>query len=99
MGAMLAGFAGVSGKNVTDIFANALYFPSMCLTQVLAELPAFTVAERQLLVRRAIELDEPPLTAADEDLVRNRLAEHERDPSTAVAYVGKRMIAGGRMIV
>jgi hypothetical protein len=50
-------------------------------------------------VRRAIELDEPPLTAADEDLVRNRLAEHERDPSTAVAYVGKRMIAGGRMIV
>jgi hypothetical protein len=32
---------------VTDIFANALYFPSMSLTQVLAELPAFTVAERQ----------------------------------------------------
>jgi hypothetical protein len=58
----------------------------MSLTQVLAELPGFTVAERQLLVRRAIELDEPPLSAADEDLVRNRLAEHERDPSTAVSF-------------
>lgn len=58
----------------------------MSLTQVLAELPGFTVSERQLLVRRAIELDEPPLSAADEDLVRNRLAEHERDPSTAVSF-------------
>jgi hypothetical protein len=86
MGAMLAGFAGVSGKNVTDIFANTLYFPSKSLIQVLAELPAFTVAERQLLVRRAIELDEPPLTAADENLVRNRFAEHERDPSTAIPF-------------
>jgi putative addiction module component (TIGR02574 family) len=44
------------------------------------------VAERQLLVRRAIELDEPPLTAADEDLVRTRLADHERDPSTAIPF-------------
>lgn len=58
----------------------------MSLTQILAELPGFTVAERQLLVRRAIELDELPLSAADEDLVRNRLAEHERDPSTAVPF-------------
>ena len=99
MGAMLSGFAGVSGKKCDCNFANALYFPSKSLTQVLAKLPAFTVAERQLLVRRAIELDEPPLSAADEDLVRNRFAEHERDPSTAVAYAGKRMIAGGRMIV
>jgi hypothetical protein len=83
---MLAGFAGVSGKNVTDILCHALYFTPMSLTQVLAELPAFTVAERQLLVRRAIELDEPPLTAADEDLVRTRLADHERDPSTAIPF-------------
>jgi len=58
----------------------------MSLTQILAELPAFTVAERQLLVRRAIELDEPPLSAADEDLVRNRLADHEHDPSTAIPF-------------
>jgi putative addiction module component (TIGR02574 family) len=58
----------------------------MSLTQVIAELPGFTVSERQLLVRRAIELDEPPLTATDEDLLRNRLAEHERDPSTAIPF-------------
>ena len=62
------------------------YDPSMSLTQVLAELPGFTVAERQLLVRRAMELDELPLTAADEDLVRSRLADHERDPSSAVSF-------------
>lgn len=58
----------------------------MSLTEVLAELPAFTVAERQLLVRRAIELDEPSLSSADEELVRSRLADHERDPSTAIPF-------------
>ncbi len=58
----------------------------MSLSQILAELPAFTVAERQLLVRRAIELDDPPLTASDEDLIRSRLADHERDPSAAVSF-------------
>ncbi len=56
----------------------------MSLSQVLAELPAFTVAERQMLVRRAIDLDEPPLMPADEELVRSRLSDHERDTSTAI---------------
>lgn len=58
----------------------------MSLTEVLAELPAFTVAERHLLVRRAMELDEPSLGPADEELVKSRLADHERDPSTAVPF-------------
>lgn len=45
-------------------------------------------------MRRAIELDEPPLSAADEDLVRNRLAEHERDPSTADKKLERAVEAG-----
>ncbi|MFN2406757.1 MAG: hypothetical protein ABR594_11940 [Pyrinomonadaceae bacterium] len=38
----------------------------MSLSQVLEALPEFTVEERQLLIRRAMELDEPPLSEADE---------------------------------
>jgi putative addiction module component (TIGR02574 family) len=56
----------------------------MSFTQVLAELPALTVAERQLLIRRALELDEPALSPEDEALVEKRLAEHRRDPASAV---------------
>ena len=57
----------------------------MSLTQILDQLPAFTVAERQLLVRRAIELDEPVLSADDEELITTRLADHRRDPASAVS--------------
>jgi len=57
----------------------------MSLAQILDELPAFTVAERQLLVRRAIELDDPVLSAGDEELVTARLKDHRRDPSSALS--------------
>ena len=56
----------------------------MSFTEVLAELPALTVAERQLLVRRALDLDEPALSPEDEALVEQRLAEHRRSPGSAV---------------
>lgn len=55
-----------------------------CLSQVLEELAAFTFAERQLLVRRVIELDDPPLSEADEALVESRLAAHRLDPALCV---------------
>ena len=58
----------------------------MNLTQILDELPTFTLAERQLLVRRAIELDEQEISPEDEALVVTRLAAHRRDPSTAVSF-------------
>lgn len=57
---------------------------SMSFTEVLEELPALTVSERQLLVRRALELDEPPLSAADEALVEERLAAHRQNPASSV---------------
>lgn len=56
----------------------------MSITQVLEELPGFTFEQRQLLVRRALELDNPPLSEADEALVEARLAAHRADPGSSV---------------
>ena len=56
----------------------------MSLAQILEELPAFTLLERQLLIRRAIELDDPLLSADDEKLIAKRVEDHRNDPSTAV---------------
>lgn len=58
----------------------------MSLAEILEELPAFSIAERQLLVLRAIELDEPGLSTEDEELVKLRLAAQADDPSTAVSF-------------
>jgi putative addiction module component (TIGR02574 family) len=57
----------------------------MSFTQVLAELPALSVVERQILVRRALDLDDPGLSAEDEALVEERLAAHVRKPSSAIS--------------
>jgi len=56
----------------------------MSFTDVLQELPALTVSERQLLIRRALELDDAALSAEDEAVVEKRLADHHRNPSSAV---------------
>jgi hypothetical protein len=56
----------------------------MSFNEVIAELPRLTFEERQILIRRALELDDPPLSAADEELVGSRLAEHHADPSSSV---------------
>ena len=57
----------------------------MSFTEVLAELPALTVAERQLLIRRALDLDDPARSAEDEAVVERRLAEHRQNPGSAVS--------------
>jgi hypothetical protein len=57
----------------------------MSFTEVLQELPALTVEQRQLLVRRAIELDDPPLDAAEEALVESRLAALREDPKSGLS--------------
>ena len=56
----------------------------MSFTEVLQELPTLTLSERQLLVRRALDLDEPGLSPADEALVEKRLAAHRKNPASAV---------------
>ncbi|MCE0499316.1 MAG: hypothetical protein LV481_15355 [Methylacidiphilales bacterium] len=56
----------------------------MSFNEVLKELPALTVEQRQVLISRALELDELPLSAEDEILVEQRLADHRRNPASSV---------------
>ena len=56
----------------------------MSLNQVLEALPAFTFEERQLLMRRMIELDDSPLSEADETPVESRLAAHHSNPTSSL---------------
>ena len=56
----------------------------MSFNEVIAELPRLTFEERQILIRRAVELDDPPLSAADEALVEERLAQHHADHASSV---------------
>lgn len=56
----------------------------MSLSQVLEVLPDFTFEERQLLIRRVIELDDLPLSQEEETLVESRLAAHHSDPTTSL---------------
>ena len=67
------------------------YQSGMSFTEVMDELPALTVAERQRLVHRALILDEADLTAGEVALtagemalVERRLADHHRNPGSAV---------------
>jgi len=56
----------------------------MSFNEVLAELPRLTLPQRQLLVRRAIELDDQGLSPEVEAVVESRLAQHRRDPHSAI---------------
>lgn len=57
----------------------------MSFQELLAELPSLTVEQRQLVLRRTVELDDTGLSAAEERLVEERRAEYLRDPSSAVS--------------
>jgi hypothetical protein len=57
----------------------------MSFNEVLLELTALTVEQRQLLVRRALELDDPPLSPADESLFESRLAALRDAPASAIS--------------
>jgi hypothetical protein len=57
----------------------------MSFAEVLEELPAMTLRQRQLLVRRALDLDESPLSPDDEVLVEKRLVAHHKNPRSSVS--------------
>jgi hypothetical protein len=57
----------------------------MSLAEVMEELPRLSFEERQLLIRRAIELDDPPLSETDEAIIDERLAGHHQDPSSSIS--------------
>jgi putative addiction module component (TIGR02574 family) len=56
----------------------------MSLTEIIAELPALSIADRQLLIRRTLDLDDPMLSAEDEAEIERRLAEHRLAPDSAI---------------
>jgi len=56
----------------------------MSFNQVLDELPELTLEQRQVLIRKAVELDDAPLSKADETLVEARLAAHRANPDSSV---------------
>jgi hypothetical protein len=55
----------------------------MSFNEVIAELPRLTFEERQIVIRQALELDDPSLSVAEEELIEARLAEHHSDPRTS----------------
>lgn len=57
----------------------------MSFNEVLAELPALSVEERQMLVRRALELDDSPLSPTDDAEIERRRAAHRQDPASALS--------------
>lgn len=68
----------------------------MSFNEVLDELPTLSVAERQLLVRRALELDEPGLSDQNMALVEQRLAEHQKNPDSAIPLTEMKTRLRGR---
>jgi putative addiction module component (TIGR02574 family) len=56
----------------------------MSFAEVLNELPALTLEQRQQLIRQAVELDGTPLSPGDEALVERRLAAHHADPVSSL---------------
>ena len=61
------------------------YLRLMSFAEVLEELPGLTVEQRQLLIRRALEIDEPPLSPEEEALVGERLAAHHANPDSSLS--------------
>jgi hypothetical protein len=56
----------------------------MSFEQVIAELPRMTFEQRQVLVRRAVEIDDSPLSPSDESLIDARLAAHKANPKSSL---------------
>jgi len=74
---------------LTDFAAKKSYVLGMSFNEVLFELPAMTVEQRQLLIRRALELDDIPLSEADVALVESRLAALKDAPACAVLHAAR----------
>ena len=57
----------------------------MSFAQVIEELPRFTAAERQELLRNVLELDDEVLSDSELALVEQRLAAYQADTARAAA--------------
>lgn len=56
----------------------------MSLTEILAEIPKLSFAERQELVRRTIELEDEELTPEEKAILDKRLEDFHRNPNSGV---------------
>jgi hypothetical protein len=56
----------------------------MSLTEILAEIPKLSFAERQQLIRRTIELEDDELTPEEKAFLDQRLKDFRRDPESGV---------------
>lgn len=54
----------------------------MSLTEILAEIPKLSFAERQELVRRAIAVEDEEITAEEKAILDDRLEDFRRDPNS-----------------
>ena len=52
----------------------------MSLTEILAEIPKLSFAERQELLRRTIELEDDELTTEEKAILDQRLEDFRRNP-------------------
>jgi putative addiction module component (TIGR02574 family) len=81
----------VSSRTLAEPSARACLHLVVCqntrmsFQEVLAELPALSVEERQFLVRRALELDDSPLSEADEVGIDRRRTAHRQSPGSALS--------------
>ena len=56
----------------------------MNLTEILAEIPSLSFAERQELVRRAIEVEDQDLTAEEKAILDERLTDFRPNPDSGI---------------
>lgn len=58
---------------------------TMSFAEILQELPTLTASERQELIRLALVMDEGTLSDHDEAIIEQRMADHQRDPKSALS--------------
>jgi hypothetical protein len=56
----------------------------MSFTELLENLETLTPEQREIVIQRAIELHEPQLTPEQSRIIEERLAAHDRDPSSSL---------------
>lgn len=56
----------------------------MSATEIINELPKLTETERRAVFGRLLELEDFPLSEADEALIETRLAAHRAEPDSSV---------------
>jgi putative addiction module component (TIGR02574 family) len=56
----------------------------MSLTEILAEIPKLSFAERQELVRRAIEVEDQEVTAEEKAILDQRITDFRQNPNPGI---------------